>query len=185
MKNKFYLLLFVTACSVSMFSCEQNSEDLCLASGTQHCEVYVTYKKNKASVSYDSCFDLTEVPFYDSESNVSNASDLVPGDKLDIKYSDGTVYRVDIHKAQLIEVAILFPPGGGRPSIIYDGEGVFIVDGAVEYVIDKDGTYTNLKDRNPNDVFYGVYNPNDNETDHFVPSTITIVLKAIYSYKPF
>ena len=118
MKN--YLnALSIIAFSICLMSCSQNP-DLSEYS-IAHSNVYAKYE-DTANITFDTEFDLENVIFYDSESSKNVVSLLVPGDTLNIYYSDNGVEKVFVDKASLIEIEIrlAIAPGGNEVEVFVD-----------------------------------------------------------------
>lgn len=196
--KKYLSALSMIALGICLMSCGQNPDlsqnsDLSDYSIT-HSNVYANYE-DTVNITFDTEFDLKNIVFYDTDSTKKVVSILVPGDTLNIYYSDNGVEKVFVDKASLIEIEIrlAIAPGGNKVEVFVDAGGEnansnIVVDSSrIKYVINDDDTFVTISeyyDKSSTSIAtaYATYNPENNkQTTEF---TTLIQLEAVYSFKP-
>lgn len=196
--KKYLSALSIIAFGVCLMSCSQNPDlsqnsDLSEYS-IAHSNVYAKYE-DTVNIAFDTEFDLKNIVFYDSESSENVVPLLVPGDTLNIYYSDNGVEKVFVDKASLIEIEIrlAIAPGGNEVEVFIDAgaenanSNIVVDSSRIKYVINDDDTFVTISeyyDKSSTSIAaaYATYNPENNKQT--TELTTLIQLEAIYSFKP-
>lgn len=179
--KKTYLGYLLLASVLSLASCADNL-DLSKYE-VAHSDVFAKYEET-AVITYNTEFSLDGIAFHDFASKRKTVSKLVPGDKLNIYYTNDVVEYVFVEKAKLmkIDISISTAPGDEKIEMYTSKKGIAIDSSKIDYIIKSDSSYIPLKDYSSIKTFFGTYNPENNvqTTDY----TTLIKLEAVFAYSP-
>lgn len=144
-------------------------------------DVGISYDSTgNVSYTFSDDIDISKTIIKDKSNRTVDAKEMVCGDKIEV-YTDGTAI---LNPAESVKLTCLSVPGSGEMEILFeDANGKYGLDPSaknIKYVINEDGTFTNVQDLKEYSQLYGSYR----EEDIYMSSLGReyIVVLAVYTF---
>ncbi len=158
--------------------------------------VQVDFKNQYATLNIDVHSDLNNVALYSKSNNSRKVKNLIVGDHIEVYYTDASYAEID---HILVDEASYLSIKAEKRSVPGDIENnyidLYVENKLGEYsiyldytkhevynILNKDGTYTKIKEVVDGAEIYGVYREEENIVT--TPNSKVYYLIALYSYEP-
>ena len=145
-------------------------------------DVQMSYENGKSNLVLSKDFNLNNYKIYNKNNLFKIENNFYVGDQLFVYYRNNTVDHVLVDTCEYLSIklnhAVL--PGSSLLDFFVNDSGININHTKIEYVVNKDGTYSELSTIRDDMTLFGVYREEDITTNLF--GEPLIYLLAVYSY---
>lgn len=143
-------------------------------------DVQMSYENGKSNLVLSKDFDINNHKVYNKNNLSKIENNFYVGDQLYVYYRNNTIDHVLVDTCDYIKLNHAVEPGSSLLDFFIIDSDININHTKIKYVVNKDGTYSELSTIKDDMTLFGVYREEDITTNLF--GEPLIYLLAVYSY---